>query len=48
MDYYDRTWIWYVSNYYTVLTSYVFTNVDTISSFKGISKIKPFNMFKNI
>ena len=28
----------YISDYYTVLNSYVFTNVDTTSSFRGISK----------
>ena len=38
----------YISDYYTVLNSYAFTNVDTISSFRCISKIKPINILKKI
>ena len=36
----------YISDYYTILTSYVFTNVDTTSSFRGIIKIKPFKILR--
>ena len=35
----------YISDYYTTFTSYVFTNVNTTSNFRGISKIKPFKIF---
>ena len=34
------------SGYYTILTSCVFTNVDTTSSFRGIIKIKQFQILK--
>ena len=36
----------YIYDCYTILTSYVFTNVDTTSSFRGIIKIKPFKILK--
>ena len=39
----------YISDYYTIFTSYVFINVDTTNSFRGIIKIKPFKIFlKNL
>ena len=36
----------YISDYYIILISYVFTSVNTTSSFIGIIKIKQFKVLK--
>ena len=36
----------YILDYHTILALYVFTHVDTTSSFRGITKIKQFQISK--